>query len=95
MINNTIPEIFTFLTNTYGQFSSSQLKERERVINDIVYDPSQNIDSDFKKITEFQDPACYYKIQKQTRNSLPTPTYASKNRPIPHNSKRVEYQTLR
>jgi len=55
IINNIIPEIFTFLTNTYGQLSPSQLKERERVIDDMIYDPSQNNDIVFNKITESQD----------------------------------------
>ena len=40
MINNTITEIFTFITSTYGKLSPSQLKECERVIDDIIYDPS-------------------------------------------------------
>ena len=55
MINNTIPDMFTFLTTTYGKLLPSQLKERERVLNDMIYEPSQNIDSVFNKITEFQD----------------------------------------
>ena len=40
MINNAIPEVFTFLTDTYGQLFPSQLKKRERVIDDIIYNPS-------------------------------------------------------
>ena len=54
MINETIPEIITFLRDTYGQLSPSQLKERERAIDDMIYNPSTNIDSVFNKIQEFQ-----------------------------------------
>ena len=55
MINETIPEIVTFLRDTYGQLSSAQLKERERDIDNMVYNPATTIDSVFNKIQDFQD----------------------------------------
>ena len=36
MMNETIPEIISFLSNTYGQLSPAQLKEREKAIDDMV-----------------------------------------------------------
>ena len=45
MITSTIPTIFTFLQQTYGNLSPSELKERERVLDDMIYDPSQNVGS--------------------------------------------------
>ena len=55
MINDTILTIFTFLCNTYEQSSPSQLKEHERIIDNMIYNPSQTIDSAFNKIQNFQD----------------------------------------
>ena len=55
MINEPIPEIFTFLKNTYGQLSPAQLKESKRAIDDMVYNPATTIDSVFNKILDFQD----------------------------------------
>ena len=55
MITYLFPDIFTLLMNTYGQLSPAELKERERTIDDMIYDPSQNVDSVFNKIQEFQD----------------------------------------
>ena len=50
MLNDTIPEFFTFLTDMYGQLSPSKLKLREKMVDEMVYDPSQGIDTVFKKI---------------------------------------------
>ena len=55
MINSSIPDIFTFLRDTYGKLSPAQLRERERAIDDLVYDPTQNVDMVFNKIQTFQD----------------------------------------
>ena len=54
MINDSIPGIFTFIQDTYGQLSPSQLKERKRSIDDIIYGPSQDIDKVFNKIRELK-----------------------------------------
>ena len=55
MINDPIPSIFTFLRDNYGKLAPAQLKERETEIDNLVYDPSQNVDIIFNKIQEFQD----------------------------------------
>ena len=55
MINSSIPDIFTFLKDTYGNLSPAQLRERERVIDDLVYDPAHSVDTVFNKIQFFQD----------------------------------------
>ena len=55
MINSLIPDIITFLVDTYGKLSPSQLRERERVIDDMTYDPAQNIDTVFNKTQNFQE----------------------------------------
>ena len=74
MINNTIPEIINFLRNTYGQLSPSQLKERERAIDDMIYDPSQPIDSVFNKIQDFHD-LCTLIQNQSTDTQLVTYAY--------------------
>ena len=55
MLNDSIPDIFTFLTDTYGQLSPSDLKLREKIVDEMVYDPAQGIDTVFNCIQEFQD----------------------------------------
>ena len=55
MINETIPETFTFSRNTDGQLSPAQFKEQERAIEDMMYNPTTTIDSIFNKIQDFQD----------------------------------------
>ena len=55
MLNNSIPDIFTFLSTTYGQLSPGELKEHENKINNLVYDLSHNADTVFNKIQEFED----------------------------------------
>ena len=55
MINSSIPDIFTFLRDTYGKLSPAQLRERERAIDDLVYNPEQNVDTIFTQIQTFQD----------------------------------------
>ena len=63
-INNTIEQIIAFLRDIYGQLSPSQLRERERAIDDMVYDPAHNINSVFNKIQFFQDSCTLIQNQK-------------------------------
>ena len=74
MINETIPEIINFLSNTYGQLSPAQLKERERAIDNMVYNPATTIDSVFNKIHDFQD-ICILLKHIKTDIQLITYTY--------------------
>ena len=53
MLNETIPKIINFLSNSYGQLSPVQLKERKKAIDDIVLNPATTIDSVFNKIQDF------------------------------------------
>ena len=55
MINDSIPVIFTFLRANYDRITPGQLKERESVIDDLIYDPGTNVDTVFDKIQHFQD----------------------------------------
>ena len=55
MIQCTIPDIFEFLRTTYGKLSAVQLKEKENEIDQLIYDPSCNVDTIFNKIQDFQD----------------------------------------
>ena len=73
MINETIPEIATFLRNTYGQLSPAQLKEHERAIDDMVYNPATTINSVFNKIQDFQD-ICI--LLQNTKTDMQLITYA-------------------
>ena len=73
MINESIPQIITFLRDTYGQLSPSQLKERERAIDDMIYNPATTIDSVFNKIQEFQD-ICI--LLQNTKTDMQLITYA-------------------
>ena len=68
MLNNSIPDIFTFLSATYGQLSPGELKERENKIDDLVYDLSHNVDTVFNQIQEFQDLCTLLKILKLIHN---------------------------
>ena len=54
MIISSIPAIFTFLQKTYGKLSPSQLKQRENAVDDMIFDPSTNVDTVFNKIEDFQ-----------------------------------------
>ena len=55
MIQCPIPNIFTFLRTTYGKLSAVQLKEKENDIDQLIYDPSCNVDTIFNKVQDFQD----------------------------------------
>ena len=74
MITSTIPVIFGFLQLNYGNLSPSELKERERTLDDMIYDPSQNVDSIFNKIQEFQD-MCTLISNEKTDTQLVTYAY--------------------
>ena len=54
MITSSITAIFTFLQATYGKLSPSQLKQRENAVDDLIFDPSTNVDTVFNKIEDFQ-----------------------------------------
>ena len=54
MVNDTIPDIFTFLHESYGKITTGQFKVMESVIDDLVYDHSMNVDEIFNKIQDFQ-----------------------------------------
>lgn len=73
MVNESIPQIITFLRDTYGQLSPLQLKERERAIDDMVYNSDTTIDSVFNKIQEFQD-ICI--LLQNTKTDMQLITYA-------------------
>ena len=66
--------IFGFLRDTYGNLSPSQLKARERVIDDMIYNPSLTIDSVFNKIQDFQD-ICILLQNPKTDTQLITYAY--------------------
>ena len=74
MLNDSIPDIFNFLTTTYGELSPSELKEREVMVDDMVYDPSENIDTVFNKIQEYQD-LCTLLLNPKTDKQLVTYAY--------------------
>ena len=54
MIISSITVIFNFLQLTYGKLSPSQLKQRENTVDDLIFDPSTNVDTIFNKIEDFQ-----------------------------------------
>ena len=64
MINDNIPDIITFLRTTYGRLTLSQVKERERTIDNLVYDTSKTVDTVFNKIQGFQDLCTLIKNEK-------------------------------
>ena len=55
MVNDTIPDTFTFLHKFYGKLTTGQFKVVESEKDDLVYDPSTNVDKIFNKIQDFQD----------------------------------------
>jgi hypothetical protein len=74
MLNDSIPDIFTFLTDTYGQLSPSELKLREKIVDEMVYDPPQGIDTVFNCIQYFQD-LCTLLTNPKTDTQLVTYAY--------------------
>ena len=55
MINDSIPDIFEFLTTNYGQITEQELSDKEDEIKAISYDPSTPVDTVFNRINWFQD----------------------------------------
>ena len=55
MINESIPEIFTFLQETYGRITEKELVEKEDALRQYVYDPHLPVDKVFTKITLFHN----------------------------------------
>lgn len=60
-----------FLNKTEGSLTPSQLIKREMTINDLIYNPSQTVDSVFNKIQHFQD-LCGIIRHKRTDTQLDT-----------------------
>jgi len=54
-ITSSILEIFDFLKQSYGRLSPGQLKQKETIIDNLVFNPEQNVDTVFNKIQEFND----------------------------------------
>ena len=94
MLNDNIPDILTFLTDTYGQLSPVELKEQEKQINNMIYDTSQGIDTVFNKIQEYQD---LYALLLNPKTDMQLVTYAylvfQKSGDIHDQFKRLEYQS--
>ena len=55
MINEPILSTFSYLQGIYGCLSSTQLREKEIILDNYIYDPAKNVDSVLNKIQEFQD----------------------------------------
>ena len=55
MVNDAIPDIFSFLHKPYGKITTGQFKVVESEIDDLIYDPATNVDTIFNKIQDFQD----------------------------------------
>ena len=51
MIVQPIPDIIEWLTTTYGQLTEGQLFEREQNLSGLTYEPSQQVDFVFQKLT--------------------------------------------
>ena len=73
MINETIPELSNFLSNTYGQLSPAQLKECEEDIENMVFNSATTIDDVFNKIQDFQD---IFILLQNTKTDMQLITYA-------------------
>ena len=54
-IQCSILDIFSFLKTTYGRLSPGQLKEKEMLIDNFVYDPATNVDTVFNAIQAFNE----------------------------------------
>ena len=54
-ITSSILDIFEFLKKSYGRLSPGQLKEKETILDNMVYDPATNVDTVFNKIQEFNE----------------------------------------
>ena len=54
-IKDSVLDIFDFLKKLYGRLSPAQLKQKETILDNFIYDPAQNADTVFNKIQEFND----------------------------------------
>ena len=82
--------------NTYGQLLPAELKEREKQIDDMVYNPSKGIDTVFNKIQEYQD-LCALLQNPKTDIQLVTYAYLvfQKTGNIHDQFKRIEFKSNR
>ena len=69
MINDTIPDISSFVSTTYGELSPGELKGQETQVNGMVYAPSKNVDTVFIKINEYQD-ICTLLLNPKTNEKI-------------------------
>ena len=54
MISDLIPEIITFIQQSYGKITETELYEREDELKNLSYDPELPVDTVFNKIDKFQ-----------------------------------------
>ena len=64
MIQNPIPEIISFLQETFGQITPQELADREEEIKNFGYDPAKLVDVVFNKITQYRDLCAFCKNHK-------------------------------
>ena len=74
MMQCSIPDIFDFLRATYVILSPTQLKAKETDIDNIIYNPSWNVDTVFNKTQDFQD-LCIMINNNKTDTQLVTYAY--------------------
>ena len=54
MISDLIPEIITFIQQSYGKITDTEFYEREDELKNLSYDPELPVDTVFNKIDKFQ-----------------------------------------
>ena len=69
MIQDPIPNIISFLQETFGQITPQELADREEEIKNFAYDPTKPVDVVFNKITQYRDLCALCQNHKQIRNS--------------------------
>jgi len=79
MINDSIPEIFDYLTENYGQITEQELSDKEDELKNLTYNPTTSVDSVFNKINWFQD-LCNLSNNKKTDRQLVQLAYIIFNR---------------
>ena len=55
MIQDPIPDIITFLQDTYGKITPQELADREDALRNFHYEPWKPVDLVFNKITQYKD----------------------------------------
>ena len=68
MINDSIPDIFTFLLTIYGKITTGQLEAKESEVDDMVYDPFTIVETVFNKVHIFKTCVLLLVKIKQIRN---------------------------